>query len=107
MYIYPDNLTAKPTLFLWQLRDIAILAPALLLSIFLLVKASLMLPLILTIVFAMRGSPAGATSGEPSEPYSRTICFNTSWSSIRPRSAATGISFRRTGWAAGRRTASA
>ncbi len=53
MYIYPDNLTAKPTLFLWQLRDIAILAPALLLSIFLLVKASLMLPLILTIVFAI------------------------------------------------------
>ena len=53
MYIYPENLTAKPTLFLWQLRDIAILAAALLLSIFLLVKASLMLPLILTIVFAI------------------------------------------------------
>ena len=53
MYIYPDNLTAKPTLFLWQLRDIAILAAGLLLSIFLLVKASLMLPLILTIVFAI------------------------------------------------------
>ena len=53
MYIYHDNLTAKPTLFLWQLRDIAILAPALLLSIFLLVKVALMLPLILTIVFAI------------------------------------------------------
>ena len=53
MYIYPENLTAKPTLFLWQLRDIAILAAALVLSIFLLVKASLMLPLILTIVFAI------------------------------------------------------
>ena len=53
MYIYPENLTAKPTLFLWQLRDVAILAVALLLSIFLLVKASLMLPLILTIVFAI------------------------------------------------------
>lgn len=53
MYIYPENLTAKPTLFLWQLRDIAILAPALVLSIFLLVKASLMLPLILTFVYAI------------------------------------------------------
>ena len=53
MYIYPENLTAKPTLFLWQLRDVAILAAALVLSIFLLVKASLMLPLILTIVFAI------------------------------------------------------
>ena len=53
MYIYPENLTAKPTLFLWQLRDVAILAAALVLSIFLLVKASLMLPMILTIVFAI------------------------------------------------------
>ena len=53
MYIYPENLTAKPTLFLWQLRDVAILAAGLVLSIFLLVKASLMLPLILTIVFAI------------------------------------------------------
>ena len=53
MYIYPENLTAKPTLFLWQLRDVAILAAALVLSIFLLVKASLMFPLILTIVFAI------------------------------------------------------
>ena len=53
MYIYPENLSAKPTLFLWQLRDVAILAAALVLSIFLLVKASLMLPLILTIVFAI------------------------------------------------------
>ena len=31
MYIYPENLTAKPTLFLWQLRDVAILAAALVL----------------------------------------------------------------------------
>ena len=53
MYIYPENLTAKPTLFLWQLRDVAILAAGLVLSIFLLVKASLMLPLILTIVFVI------------------------------------------------------
>ena len=53
MYIHPENLTAKPTLFLWQLRHVAILAAGLVLSIFLLVKASLMLPLILTIVFAI------------------------------------------------------
>ena len=53
MYIYPENLTAKPTLFLWQLRDLAILAAGLMLSIFLLVKASLMLPLILTFVYAI------------------------------------------------------
>ena len=53
MYIYPENLTAKPTLCLWQLRDVAILAAGLVLSIFLLVKASLMLPLVLTIVFAI------------------------------------------------------
>ena len=53
MCIYPENLTAKPTLFLWQLRDVAILAAGLVLSIFLLVKAAFMLPMILTIVFAI------------------------------------------------------
>ena len=25
MYIYPDNLRAKPTMWLWQLRDITVI----------------------------------------------------------------------------------
>ena len=32
MYIYPDNLSAKATLWLWELRDIGIIGVGLLLS---------------------------------------------------------------------------
>ena len=34
MYIYPDNLKAKPMLWLWELRDVAIIGVGLLLSVF-------------------------------------------------------------------------
>ncbi len=34
MYIYPDNLTAKARLWLWELRDVAIIGVAVLLSVF-------------------------------------------------------------------------
>ena len=33
MFIYPDNLKAKATLWLWELRDVAILGVGFLLSI--------------------------------------------------------------------------
>ena len=33
MFIYPDNLKAKATLWLWQLRDVAIIGVAFLLSV--------------------------------------------------------------------------
>ena len=34
MYIYPDNLKARPMLWLWELRDVAIIAVAVLISVF-------------------------------------------------------------------------
>ena len=30
MYIYPDNLRAKPTLWLWELRDLGVIGVGLL-----------------------------------------------------------------------------
>ena len=33
MYIYPDNLKAKPKLWLWELKDIAIIGIGFLLSV--------------------------------------------------------------------------
>lgn len=33
MFIYPDNLKAKPMLWLWLLRDIAVIGVAALLSV--------------------------------------------------------------------------
>ena len=32
MYLYPDNLTARPMLWLWTLRDVALIGIGLLLS---------------------------------------------------------------------------
>ena len=34
MFIYPDNLKAKATLWLWELRDIAIIGRGRLISVF-------------------------------------------------------------------------
>ena len=33
MYIYPDNLKAKPKLWLWELRDVGVIGAGLLLSV--------------------------------------------------------------------------
>ena len=51
-YIYPHNLKAQPKLWLWKLRDIAILGIALLISIFAVATIKLVLPLALTLVYA-------------------------------------------------------
>ena len=52
MYIYPDNLKAKATLWLWQLRDIGIIGICALTSILSLTQAGFFPPLVLTGVYA-------------------------------------------------------
>ena len=52
MYIYPDNLSAKATLWLCELRDIGIIGVGLLLSVLVLTQTGIALPLVLTAVFA-------------------------------------------------------
>ena len=52
MYIYPENLKAKPMLWLWLLRDIAVLGAAALLSILALVQGIGMAPLVVTVLYA-------------------------------------------------------
>ena len=51
MYIYPDNLKAKATLWLWELRDIAVLGVGGLLSVLALTQWGTMLPLVLTFLY--------------------------------------------------------
>lgn len=53
MYIYPSNLKAKPKLWLWELRDIAIIGVGLLLSAVALVQDIGMVPLGVTVLFAV------------------------------------------------------
>lgn len=52
MYIYPDNLKSKVTLWLWQLRDVGIIGVSALVSILLLTQVGLFLPIVLTTVYA-------------------------------------------------------
>ena len=51
-YMYPDNLKAKATLWLWELRDIGIIAVGLLVSVFAFSQTGLLVPVVLTAVYA-------------------------------------------------------
>lgn len=44
MYIYPDNLKAKATMWLWQLKDLGIIGVCALLSILALTQAGFLCP---------------------------------------------------------------
>lgn len=52
MYIYPENLKAKATLWLWTLRDVAAIGIGLLISILALAQGGFMSPLVATVLFA-------------------------------------------------------
>ena len=52
IFIYPDNLTAKATLWLWELKDLAIAGIGLLLSVLALASWGSLLPLVLTALYA-------------------------------------------------------
>lgn len=52
MYMYPDNLKAKATLWLWELRDIAIIGIGLLISVFALSQLGFMPPIVIIAVYA-------------------------------------------------------
>ncbi len=52
MYMYPDNLKAKATLWLWELRDIGVIGVGLLVSVFALSQLGIMVPTVVTAVYA-------------------------------------------------------
>ncbi len=52
MFIYPDNLKAKATLWLWELRDVAVIGIGLLLSVFALAQGGVLAPLVITVLYA-------------------------------------------------------
>ncbi len=52
MYYYPENMAAKPMLWLWELRDLAIIGITLIIAVFALIRTGLMLPLIAAAVYA-------------------------------------------------------
>ena len=52
MYMYPDNLKAKATLWLWELQDIVFIGIGLLISVFSLSQLGFMPPIVITAVYA-------------------------------------------------------
>lgn len=52
MFIYPENLKAKATLFLWELRDLAVIGSALLLAVLCLVVFKTFVPFVVAVAFA-------------------------------------------------------
>lgn len=48
MYIYPDNLKSKATLWFWELKDVAIIGIALVISVTTFSKLGIILPLVVT-----------------------------------------------------------
>lgn len=53
MYIYPENLKAKAMLWLWELRDVAIIGVGLLFSVLALTQTGSYFPMVITAVFAI------------------------------------------------------
>lgn len=52
MYIYPDNLKAAPVLFLWRLKDLAVIGIGALVSVLALLQLGFSLPLVGTLAYA-------------------------------------------------------
>ena len=50
-YIYPDNLKSAPMLFLWRLKDLAVIGTGALISVFALSQTGITLPIVITIAY--------------------------------------------------------
>ena len=62
MYIYPDHLKAKAAMWLWQLKDLAIVGVGVLLSVLALTQTGIFIPLIATAVYAFLSIQFDGTS---------------------------------------------
>ena len=52
IFIYPDNLKAKAMLWLWELRDVAIIGIGFILSVLALAQTGFLPPLVVTVLYA-------------------------------------------------------
>ena len=52
IFIYPDNLKAKATLWLWELRDVAVIGLGLLVSALIIAQWGFVPPLVATFLYA-------------------------------------------------------
>ena len=73
LIIYPENLKAKPMLWLWLLRDVAILGVCLILSFFALAQGIGMAPLVITALYAFLSIQVDGSS--ILDFLERAVCF--------------------------------
>ena len=52
IYIYPENLKSKATLFLWELKDIGIIGILSIIAIYILVKIGIIIPIALVLTYS-------------------------------------------------------
>lgn len=62
MYIYPNHLKSKAMLWLWELRDLAIIGVGALLSVFAMAQLNFLPPVVVTAVYAFLSIRMGDTS---------------------------------------------
>lgn len=53
VFIYPENLSKKPTLWFWQIKDLALIGILGMISIYVYVSINFMLPSVLVITYAI------------------------------------------------------
>ena len=53
MYIYPHNLKERPMIWLWRIKDALIFGIGVLLSVVILINFNWMLPLVLSMIYAI------------------------------------------------------
>ena len=85
MYIYPDNLKAKAKLWLWELKDVAVIGIGLLLSVLALTQGAGMFLLVITVMYAFLSI---RTDGASILDYLRcAVCFLFQGSNSSPNTA--------------------
>lgn len=67
MYIYPDNLKSKAVLWLWELRDIAVIGVGALISVLAMAQLGFLPPVVITAAYAflsirLEDMPSGGRS---------------------------------------------
>ena len=62
LYLYPKNLAEKASMWLWELKDLAVIGISVLLSIVILTQTKLMLPLVASALYAFLSMRFDGTS---------------------------------------------
>ncbi len=61
-YIYPQHLAAKPTIYLWSMKSLAVIGVLALFSVFVLAQTGALFPLVLTVLIGFLNIQVEGTS---------------------------------------------